>query len=181
MLAPTRRPTAQVTVIASDDHATTRNDARVSGHHPRGRHRAEHSECDQRGQRRHHDPDADRRERDRRKREQRPDGELGGRGRRGLQRSRDRDVGDAELVTHVCAELVVGHELIGDEARARPGSTPRLSDLGELPQLRRSIVGQRLGLDAGVGFLGVALRAHRDVLAHGHRHRAARRGPRYRR
>ena len=50
MLAPTRRPTAQVTVIASDDHATTRNAARVQRAPPSdGRARAEHCERDQRG------------------------------------------------------------------------------------------------------------------------------------
>ena len=46
-----------------------------------------------------------------------PGGERDGRGPRGLQRLGRRDLGDAELVARVRAELVVRHELIGDEAR----------------------------------------------------------------
>ena len=61
---------------------------------------------------------------DREERHDRADGERDGRRARGLERARDRDLGDAELVAHVRAELVVRHELLGDEAR-QPGSTPR--------------------------------------------------------
>ena len=70
-----------------------------------------------------------------------------GRGRRGLERPGGRDLGDAELVAHVRAELVVRHELLGDQA-GEPGlDAAVLVDLGELVQLGPAVLGERLGLD----------------------------------
>ena len=92
---------------------------------------------------------------------------------RGLERARGRDLGDAELVAHVRAELVVRHQLFGDEPREPGLDAAVLVDLRELAQL--AAAGSRAIASASiaqVGLLGVALRAHRDVLAGGHRHRA---------
>ena len=66
---------------------------------------------------------------------------------RGLERAGDRDLGDAELVAHVRAELVVRHELIGDEAREAGLDAAVLVDLRELVQLGPAVLGERLGLD----------------------------------
>ena len=54
---------------------------------------------------------------------------------RRLQRARGRDLGDAELVARVRAELVVGHELVGDEAGQAGLDAAVLVDLRELAQL----------------------------------------------
>ena len=162
-----------VIAIATDDHATTRAAARATGRRPRTP-TARPSPTSARSattavttmrtlDRRRRVPRAaagsHRRERERRR-------------ARGLERPGGRDLGDAELVAHVRAELVVRHQLVGDEARQAGLDAAVLVDLRQLAQLGVAVLGQRLGLDCAVGLLGVALRAHRDVLARGHRHRA---------
>ncbi len=82
------------------------------------------------------------------------------------------DLGDAELVARVRAELVVRHELLGDEAREPGLDAALLVDLRQLAQLAAAVLRDRLRFDGEVSPLGVALRADRDVLADRHGGRA---------
>ena len=60
-----------------------------------------------------------------------------------------RDLGDAELVADVRAQLVVRHQLFGDEPREPGLDAAVLVDLRELAQLAARVRSQCLGFDRG--------------------------------
>ena len=150
MLAPTMRPMTYVSAIASDDHRATARRAlprraaeagapRVPS--PTRRDDAAIAVTAIRALRR--------RERDREDGRNAPAVNATRRGPRGLQRPRRRDVGDAELVAHVGAELVVRHELLGDEARQARLDAAVLVDLASSRSSACAVLRlERLGLDA---------------------------------
>jgi hypothetical protein len=89
-----------------------------------------------------------------------------------LERPRDREIGDAELVARVRAERVVGHELVCDALREVVAQAAADVDGHELTSFAGVVGRELVALAREVRFLAVGLRAHRDVLAGRHRHRA---------
>ena len=101
----------------------------------------------------------------------RPDGERRRRRPRRLQRAGGGDVGDPQLVADVGAEGVVVGQLAGDLGGQRWVESAPFVDPRQLVELADRVGGELAALLGEVGPLGVALRAHRHVLADGHRHR----------
>ena len=98
-----------------------------------------------------------------------PDGERQRRGEHRLHRPGQRRLGDAELLDQVGLQGVVLGELHRHLAGEVVVEALVLVDRGELGQLALGHVGQLPLLLGDVGLLGVALRAHRHVLAEAHR------------
>jgi hypothetical protein len=78
---------------------------------------------------------------------------------------------EAELVAGVRAERVATRQHFRDLARELRVESSLLIDPAQLPQLALRVGAQLALLHPQVGVLGVALRAHRHVLAGRHRHR----------
>ena len=78
---------------------------------------------------------------------------------------------DAQLIAHVRGQSVVRAELLGHLHGQVAVETSLHVDHGQLGQLGLRLTGQLALFGLDVGLLGVALRAHRHVLARGHGHR----------
>ena len=134
-----------------------------------GGERAQRDEKEQRGRRDPQDHARTRHDQRRAQREGGTDGEAGGRRERGLHRTRGSRARHAQLVACVCPERVVRHQLLrdlGGEVRRQPAFDV---DRRQLLPLGLRLRGELAALAREVGLLGVRLRAHRHVLAGGHR------------
>ena len=78
---------------------------------------------------------------------------------------------DAELVAQVGGQAVVAGQLHRHFTRERRLQPAAFVDLGELRELGFRMVAQRIRLAPGIGRFRIGLRAHRHVLARGHRER----------
>jgi hypothetical protein len=72
----------------------------------------------------------------------------------------------------MCAERIMLHELLGNFAGKRRLEPALHINTGELATFRFDIGRKLTTLELQVGALGIGLRAHRNVLSRGHRHRA---------
>ena len=101
-----------------------------------------------------------------------PHGERCGGCERRLDRAREQDLGDSELVARMCAERVLGHQLFRDFGGKLRVEAALDVDRRELPVLGVDVGLELLALARKIRMLGVRLRADRDVFAGRHRHRA---------
>lgn len=101
-----------------------------------------------------------------------PTAKLAAEAKRSLNWPRAEGRGNAEFVAGMGAQCVVSHELVGNlfgELAIEPASHV---DRGQFFMFSRVVRLQFGAFQLEIGFLGVRLRMHRDILSGRHRHRA---------
>ena len=97
---------------------------------------------------------------------------TGSRRQCGLDRPGADDIGNAQFIAGVGAEVVMLHQLMGNLLRKRTFYPSGHIDGGQLAQLGRPVGVEFQALAAEVGFFRVCLGMHGNVFARGHGHGA---------